>query len=404
VNINDNLDTNSKIHPVSTFRRNVPQRVQIYTAALDYSHPLSDGSSMVELGAKANKTETDNNYTFENLINGSYINDTTKSNHFVYTENIVALYGDITKTIHNTTIELGLRGEYTSTRGNSFTLENIVDRSYFKVFPTIYFQQKLSSNYQLEFNYGKRIRRPSYSDMNPFRYYSTPYSYSEGNPFLQPEFTNSFELVHTFKSRYIITFYYYSSKDEFVQMPEQDIETRTIAFHRLNLNESRSYGVSFEIPFEVGRWQCYNSADISHEQVSSNYLGSDFSYRKITANLSSTNSFTFSKGWSAEIIGNYRSPGISGLFHLGSYSEVALGVKRKLLKDKGVLSVNFSDIFRGTILSASVNYLDQKSIAKTDNDLRSIRVNFLYKFGKSKNKPAKERTTSNKEERSRIGK
>ena len=133
-------------------------------------------------------------------------------------------------------------------------------------------------------------------------------------------------------------------------------------------------------------------------------MGSDFSYRKITANLSSTNSFTFSKGWSAEIIGNYRSPGISGLFHLGSYSEVALGAKKKLLKDKGVLSVNFSDIFRGTILSASVNYLDQKSIAKTDNDLRSVRVNFLYKFGRSKSKPAKERNTSNKEERGRIGK
>ena len=119
----------------------MPQRIQIYTATVDYSHPLTDGS-MVELGAKANKTETDNNYTFENLINGTYVNDTTKSNHFVYTENIVALYGDITKTIHNTTIELGLRSEYTKTRGNSLTLENMVDRSYFKVFPTVYFQQK----------------------------------------------------------------------------------------------------------------------------------------------------------------------------------------------------------------------------------------------------------------------
>jgi outer membrane receptor for ferrienterochelin and colicin len=402
-NINDYLDANNKMRPVSTFRSDVPQEIRIYTASIDYTHPVNE-SIWVELGAKANKTETDNNYTFENLIDGTYINDTTKSNHFIYEENIMALYSDITKTIHNTTIQLGVRGEYTKTKGNSLTLDNIVDRSYFKIFPTIYFQQKFSDNYQLELNYGKRIRRPSYSDMNPFRYYSTPYSYSEGNPFLQPEYTNSFELVHTFKNRYMVTFYYYSSKDEFLQIPEQNIEAKTIAFHRLNLNKSKSYGVSIEIPFEAGIWQSYNSADISRAQVSSNYLGSDFSYRKITANISSTQSFTFSKILSAEISASYRSPGISGLFHLGSYSEVALGIKRKLLKDKGILSVNFSDIFRGTILSASVNYLDQKSVAKTDNDLRSIRLNFQYRFGTSKNKPAKERSTSNKEERTRVGK
>jgi hypothetical protein len=182
------------------------------------------------------------------------------------------------------------------------------------------------------------------------------------------------------------------------------MEAKTIAFHRLNLNRSRSCGVSLELPFEVGKWQSFNSADLSYDEVSSNYLSSSFSYKKLTANINTVQTFALSKKWSAEIRGNYRSPGISGLFHLGSYSEVALGIKRKILNDKGIVSINFSDIFRGTIMPARVSFLDQRSVAKTDSDIRGIRINFSYRFGRPKTKQVKDHVTGNREERSRIDK
>lgn len=405
LNTNDFLNAHqSFIRPTSKFKSNTIQQISIYTSKLDYTHPIGEETTL-QMGAKANITKTVNDYIFENQVSGVYIKDKNNSDQFIYREGIVSMYGDLTKTIGEYTLEAGLRGEYTNTSGNSLSLFQTIRRSYLKIFPTLYFQRKFSDKYQVELNYGRRIRRPSYADMNPFRYYSTPFSYAQGNPFLQPEFSNSLEMIHTFKDRYFVSVYYTSSRGEFIQIPEQQVADKTIAFNRTNLNSSRTYGVSLEIPFEFGNWwQSYNTVDLSHDRVSSPYLGSRFSYHKTMVNISSTQSFVLSETWSAELRANYRSPGISGLFHLGTYSELALGVKKKLLQNRAVLSLNFSDIFRGTILSARVNYLDQNSVARTDNDLRSIRINFSYRFGTTKaSKQQQEKETGNREEQKRIG-
>ncbi len=405
VNTNNIFDADHNlIRPATVFRSEVPQLIRIYTAKMDYVHPLGSGTSF-SAGAKATKTNTDNIYRFENYINSEYLNDTGKSNHFNYEENIIALYGEVTKTINNFTFQSGLRSENTKTRGNSLTLQNVMDRSYFKIFPTLLLQQKFSDQYQLEFNYGYRINRPSYEDMNPFRYYSTPYSSSSGNPYLKPSYVHSLSLVNIFQNKYVITLYHLQNKDEFLQLPEQDTKTKTIVFKQLNLEKSSISGITMELPFEAGKWwQSYNSIDISRQNVYAPYLGSVYADDKVMATVSSTQAFVVTPHWSAEINVMYQSPGIGGLFRMSSYSEVALGVKRKLLHDKAVISVNISDLFRGTIMSARVNYLDQYSIATTNNDLRGIRVNFSYKFGKAKIKQAEERDAGNKEEQSRINK
>jgi hypothetical protein len=405
LNVNEFIDdNNNKLHPTTSFRSEVPQMIKIYTAKLDYSHPL-DLNTNLGLGVKINKTTTDNNYGFENLVNNNYINDTGKSNHFIYEENIAAIYGNFSKTLNTFTFQAGLRGEYTKTKGNSLTLQNIANRSYFKLFPSVCLQQKFSEDYQLEFNYSKSTDRPSYADMNPFRYYSTPYSYSEGNPFLQPAYTHSFSLDHTFKNKYIVSLYYYVTTGQFTQVPKQNNETKTIGFYQLNLDKSISYGMSVELPFEVGNWwQSYNSIDISHQQVSSEYLGSVFSNHKMIANVSSTQTFNLSPSWSTEINGTYQTSAIDGLFYTGNFSELSLTIKRKLFKDKATLGLHFSDILRGTMVAFRVNYLDQKSVARNDDDLRSIRINFSYRFGKSKNKQTPKEHTSNEEERNRVDK
>jgi hypothetical protein len=404
-NVNEFLDYyNNKLRPAITFRSEMPQMIRIYTTKLDYSYPL-DLNSNLEFGAKLNKTTTDNNYLFENLINNNYTNDTGKSNHFIYEENIAAMYGDFSKTINAFTFRVGLRGEYTKTKGNSLTLQNTVNRSYFKIFPTVSLQQQFSDNYQLEFNYDKSTERPFYTDMNPFRYYSTPYSFTEGNPFLQPSYTHSFELDQTFKNKYIVSFYYFITKGDFMQIPAQSNETKTIAFYQLNMDKSIDYGISLELPFEIGHWwQSYNSIDILHQKVSSAYLGSSFSNQKTMAYIKTTQAFVLSPNWSAEIQGTYQSPAVSGLFYTGSYSEIGLTIKRKLFKDKATLSLNFSDIFKGTVTPFRVDYLDQKSKASTDGDIRGIRINLSCKFGQPKNKQDMEEHASNEEERNRVDK
>jgi hypothetical protein len=273
------------------------------------------------------------------------------------------------------------------------------------LFPTVYLDYRVSDKYDISMSYGRRLRRPSYAHLNPFRYYTTPFSYSEGNPFLRPAYSHSFDITQQFNNKYSITLYYSHYTGEILQLPEQDPVTKTIAFRRLNLDKSFAWGITSEIPFSpVKWWQVFLSADVSMQGVKSAYLGGIIDYNKLTLDLSVNQSVTISekKMWNAESVFSYRSPRYGGLFLLGNYSELTLGVKKTLKNKRVNIALNFSDMFRGTAFPAAVSYLNQKSTARTDNDLHGFRLSVSYKFGNLSNKQVKDKAIGNKDERNRI--
>ena len=117
-------------------------------------------------------------------------------------------------------LQAGLR--YENTVSNGHQLGNLIKpdssfkRTYNSLFPTLYFSYKLDTagNNQLGLNYGRRIDRPYYQDLNPFFSPLDKFTYYVGNPFLKPSFTQSIELSHTYKSRITTTFGYSWVRDE----------------------------------------------------------------------------------------------------------------------------------------------------------------------------------------------
>lgn len=404
-NTNDFLDSEfSKMRPTTYFGIRAPQQINIYTTAIDFTTQPAPGKTF-DAGVKINRTKTDNNFLFKNIVNGAGVSDTAKSNHFLYSENVSAAYLNYSRAFKKITVQAGLRGELTQTTANLVTTKSEVERSYFTIFPTAYFEYRAGDNYTLSFSYGRRLRRPSYAHLNPFRYYATPYAYSEGNPFLRPAYSHSLDLTQVFRNKYSLMFYYAHYKGEILQLPEQDPVNRTIAFRRLNIENSYAYGIFAEGPVTVAKWwQLYVSADLSVQGVNSAYLNGRAEYKKMAIDVNLNQSFTISarKMWSAESGFSYRSPRYGGIFLLGNYSELYAGIKKTFPGKRLSIALNFSDIFRGTLMPAEVSYLGQKSTAKTDNDIRGVRLSLAYKFGSLSNKQIKERVTSNKDERGRI--
>jgi ferric enterobactin receptor len=152
----------------------------------DYVHSLPN-QARLEGGIKTSWVNSDNDVLFTNLIEGQAIIDTGKTNHFRYNENITAAYITINKTIKKLSVQAGLRGEQTIAKGVQVIGNNDFKRNYFQLFPSVFLKQTLSKTHDLSVSLSRRIDRPTYNQLNPFRAYIDATTYFSGNPSLFPQ-------------------------------------------------------------------------------------------------------------------------------------------------------------------------------------------------------------------------
>jgi hypothetical protein len=127
--------------------------------------------------------------------------DTSRSNLFQYNEKTSAGYLSFQKEWNiKWSSKIGLRLENTNIKGFSQTLRITDKNSYSKLFPTLYINYNPNENNAFSISYSKRLDRPSFYDLNPFRYYTNAYNYVSGNPELLPTYTDTLELSYTLRN------------------------------------------------------------------------------------------------------------------------------------------------------------------------------------------------------------
>ncbi len=190
-----------------TLRSQLPINIQIWSAKADHSLTLPNGMK-VESGAKISHVQVDNSGLYDTYTNGGWMYDNTRTNHFLYNENISALYVNATRTLGTTGKwegQLGLRGELAQIQGVQLATAEEFRRQMPAIFPTAYLNYKADTNNSFELNYGRRVERPHYSMLNPFNYYTFYNTYQRGNPGLLPQYSHDVELKHVYKGKLTTT-------------------------------------------------------------------------------------------------------------------------------------------------------------------------------------------------------
>src|SRR5678816_2955791 len=124
------------------------------------------------------------------------VRDYGRSNHFIYEENVNAAYVNYSRPLTKKWFgQFGLRLENTNATGDQVTTGQKFDRHYTQLFPTAFIQYKASEKNSFVLNYGRRIQRPNYQDLNPFILFLDKYTFEQGNPNLQPQFAHNIEPV-----------------------------------------------------------------------------------------------------------------------------------------------------------------------------------------------------------------
>src|SRR5206468_4873214 len=129
-------------------------------AKIDYSHPLKK-EAKIEAGVKSSYVQTNNSANYFNVYSTGEIVDYSKTNHFLYNENINAAYLNYNKQFKKFGVQLGLRYEYTSYNGKQFDNPTRTDssfkRGYGSLFPTAYLSYAADKNNQFALSFGRRI-------------------------------------------------------------------------------------------------------------------------------------------------------------------------------------------------------------------------------------------------------
>lgn len=359
-----------------------PSGYDIYSAKLDYTKPFGKGKKL-ELGAKASRviSDTDSRFYFNN---GSLELDPLRTNHFNYKENIYAAYANFNSTLgKKLTVQAGLRAEQTSSTGESYTTGEINDRNYLNLFPTLFVQQKVNDNYGINYSYSRRLGRPNYGYLNPFVFYRDPYTYIQGNPFLRPQYTNAFSVTQVIKKTYNVILGYQDTKDLFSELPRLDVEKKTTIYYYGNMEDSYAATFTGIVPVKISKnWDSNNTLFASYNKMSIMDASGPLVNKRWFGMIQSNQTVRLPKSIIMELGLMYRGKAVSGLYRIAPMSRVDLAFKRSFLNKKLDLTINGSDLFKGsrlkftTDINGNVNDFDQYMRSRT------FGLNLRYNFSK----------------------
>lgn len=390
-----------------TLMGTLPQDITIYSGKVDYSLPMKKGAKF-EAGLKTSYVKTDNNASYDSLQNGQAVHDFNRSNHFIYEENLNAAYVNYSRPLGKKwSGQFGLRAENTNAKGDQRTTQVKFKRNYTQLFPTVYLQYSANEKNQFVINYGRRINRPDYSDLNPFIHFLDRYTFEQGNPNLKPQFSHNIELSHTYKGFLTTTLNYSRTTDIIQQVIEQNELSNETFIKKANIAMRNQVGISISAYKQITKWWSGNV----YVNVADNRFKGIVNNEKISIGIAGVmvqaqQQFKWGKGWGAELSGFYRSKGLEGVIFIQPIAQLNAGFSKQILKEKASIRLNFRDIFAGGVFKGYSKYGNVDAKFTDINDSRAVSLSFTWRFNKGKlkaNAGKKEGGASDEQERVKTG-
>ncbi|MEI6817375.1 MAG: outer membrane beta-barrel family protein, partial [Bacteroidota bacterium] len=368
----------------------------------DYSHPFNPKSKL-ETGMKGSYRLNDNDQKTDsyNALDLRYDNDTNFTNHYVFNEQIYAAYFLYSGTLKFFDYHVGLRGEQTFTTIDQKTKGSSYHNNYLSFFPNAAIKYSLGYQEDIQFSYSRRINRPNIRSLNPFKDISDSMNIRTGNPFLRPEYINSFELGYTKstnKTSISATVYYKHSDDliSYYRIFNTVKGRSTNTFE--NYSSSENIGAEGSVRYDLGKagnllW----SFNAYNNKVNANNLQTDLQSSSINWNTRLVANLKFAKYTAMQITANYSAPNTSPQSTVKGFSSVDAGVKQDFWKGKASLNVACGDVFNirefditsKTIVDGKTIYL-YNGVRKRES--RILTVSFSYRFGTTNNQTKKKRS------------
>jgi len=369
------------------FRSNIPTAIKILSGKLDATIKLQPDVTLLA-GLKSSSSHTDNAATYENLENQQWLKDETRSNHFIYRENIQAVYWTFEGKYDRFSYQAGLRYEYTSYTarqlGNSQQPDSAVSRKYGSLFPNGYLSYKLDSLNSLTLTFSRRLDRPVFQNLNPFLYVINKYTYQTGNPYLLPQYSWNLELNHQYGNLLTTGVSYSRLSNYFSQIFLSDTSKTILYYTQGNVGQVNNLGISASLSLTPLKWWSAELTAVFNYKELKGFNGNSYRSTISQLNVNVNNQLSFGKGYSGELSGFYTTRSRQDIQELlYPAGQVSVGMSKSVLKKKGTLKLGFRDIFYTAAMEGFTSFPDATEYFKIKRDSRVLSLAFTYRFGRS---------------------
>jgi outer membrane receptor protein involved in Fe transport len=392
-------------NPDDASRGYIPSSLDVWTGKIDYSRRWKNWS--LETGWKTSHVATDNLAEYDQTQGSNWVPDLGKSNHFLYTENIHAVYGNANWTGKRWQVQGGLRYEHTGYQarqlGNAVVKDSSFNRNYGNLFPSVFITWQADSSNSFTIRSGRRIDRPAFQKLNPFTFILNKYTFQQGNPYFQPQFTWNVELSHQFRDMFSTTLSYNLVDDYMSQVFYEDTSTNLIVYTEGNVGRLRTWGLSFTAQLQPASWWTASlQATGNHKRIEA-MLWKLYKAEIYQAQFSINNQFRWKKGWGAELSGFFITRNQNDIQEvLEPTGQLAIGVSKQILKNKGSLRLTFRDVFYTQRMAGLTDFQYVEEYFSLKRDTRVVTLGFTWRFGKAMKQTARRNTGAAGEVMERI--
>ena len=251
----------------------------------------------------------------------------------------------------------------------------------------------------MSLSYNRRIKRPSYFELNPYKYYIDNYSVNTGNPLLNPQFTNSVELGYTLKKQYYFGISYAHTKDVINLVIESSPDLGQMTILRKNTGSNTIYTGTIAIPVTIANWwNTSNNLLLTHTQSE----GPEFNIKQASFVLQTEQEISLPSDIGLNLNAFYTPHVVEGNIVTGRMANIDIGLQKKLWKNKLTAKTAISDIFYTNNFTAKSYYNSSIITIKQKTQTRILSLSLVYNFSAGKKFNTKQRGSSNAEEKSRL--
>ncbi|KPH11338.1 TonB-dependent receptor [Chryseobacterium sp. ERMR1:04] len=369
---------------LSYWKSDLLNKIRIYTGQVDISQKIGDAT--FEAGIKFSDTKTNNMIRYDTLsVNKQFVFDPTRSNQFSYQEKIWAGYWGYSQKFNKLQINAGLRFENTQSVSHAVTIDSVVSRNYLKWLPSFSASYAFNKSSELSFSYSRKITRPVFSQLNPFRFYFSPLNYWIGNPYLQPSFTNQIKSTYRYKN-WVTSFTIGKETDVMTRYPIYNPETNVLEYLGTNLPYRNFATLEISFPVKIAKWWNINTqiaGYYNHEFRP--YLDEVFALKIYNYEVRFNQVFSLPKGYTINIFANYESKTGNSLYIIKPRYTVDISVQKAWFDNKLNTKVSFNNIF-----DSYDQRLEFRHKQIMDNrlthwwDTQKLILSLSYNFGSSK--------------------
>ncbi|MDY8135523.1 TonB-dependent receptor domain-containing protein [Aquimarina sp. 2201CG5-10] len=378
----------------------------------DYVLPIGK-KSQFELGYRGNFNDLDTDFLVQLEDNNSITTDTDLSNNLIYTEQVNAAYSQFGSKSGKLSYLLGLRVEGTRITIDQQTSNDLSKKNYTDLFPTINLGYELSKKQSLTLGYNRRIRRPRSRFINPFPSRSSATNLFQGNPDLDPSYSNAFDLGYLNRLGKLTlnsSIYYTHATQVFTFISEDTGDTAIIGADEnnpgtevpvirrtpINLSSSDRYGFEFTVTYSPNRkWRINGNFNAFQNNIRGDFNGENFDADNFSwfARLSNKLTLPAKIDWQTNMF--YRGPSENAQTKSEGIFSMNLAFSKDLFKEKASITFNVSDVF---------NSRKRKSISTTSTFIsdsqfqwreRSFNLSFTYRFNQKKRKQRRQQGNFN---------